>query len=98
MIFDQIFKKLMAKVSFQMSDVQHKEWFIATLLPHIQTLLMQHKLVLRIEALEIEMKLEASLVGDTRLRMMKIHLHLDNITVQLQDIKRGKEVQEEAGV
>ena len=33
--FDQLFKTLMAKVSFQMSDVQHKEWFIFVLLPHI---------------------------------------------------------------
>ena len=33
--FDQRFKTLMAKVSFQMSDVQHKECFIATLLPHL---------------------------------------------------------------
>ena len=38
--FDQWFKTLMAKVSFQMSDVQHKEWFIATLLPHIRGPLM----------------------------------------------------------
>ena len=33
--FDQRFKTLTAKVSFQMSDVQHKEWFIVALLPHI---------------------------------------------------------------
>ena len=33
--FNQRFKTLMAKVSFQMSEVQHKEWFIATLLPDI---------------------------------------------------------------
>ena len=33
--FDQWFNTLMAKVSFQMSYVQHKEWFITTLLPHI---------------------------------------------------------------
>ena len=33
--FDQQFKTLMAKVSFQMSYVQHKEWFIVALLPHI---------------------------------------------------------------
>ena len=33
--FDQRFKTLMAKVIFQMSDVQHKEWFTAMLLPHI---------------------------------------------------------------
>ena len=39
--FDQRFKTLMARVSFEMSDIQHKEWFIATLLTHIILLLMQ---------------------------------------------------------
>ena len=39
--FDQSFKTLMDKVSFQMFDVQHKEWFIVALLPHIQGSLMQ---------------------------------------------------------
>ena len=33
--FDQRLKTLMSKVSFPMSNVQHKEWFIAMLLPHI---------------------------------------------------------------
>ena len=47
------------------------------------------------EALEIAMKLEASLVGDTGSGMMKIQSQLANLIVQLQDIKRGKEVQEE---
>ena len=42
--FDQWFKTLMAKVSFQMSDVQHKEWFIVVLLPHIQGPLMQQNI------------------------------------------------------
>ena len=60
----------MAKVSFQMSDVQHKEWFIVTLLPHIRTLLMKQKIVSQIEALEMTMKLEASPVGDTGSIMM----------------------------
>ena len=33
--FDQWFRTSMDKVSFQMSYVQHKEWFIYVLLPHI---------------------------------------------------------------
>ena len=33
--FDQGIKTLMARVSFQMSDVQYNEWFIAMLVPHI---------------------------------------------------------------
>ena len=63
--FDQRFKNFMAKVIFQMSDVQHKEWFIATMLPHICIPLMQHKIVSQIKALELVMKLEASQVGET---------------------------------
>ena len=56
---------------------------------------MQQKLVSQIEALEIAMKLESSSVGDTGSRMIQIESQLANLTVQLQDIKRGKEVQEE---
>ena len=33
--FDQRFKMLMALVSFDMSDVLHKEWFITAMVPHI---------------------------------------------------------------
>ena len=79
--FDQRFKTLMAKLSFQMSDVEHKEWFIAALLPHIRTSLMQQKLVSLIEALEIAMKLEALPVGDTGLGMMQIQSQMANLTV-----------------
>ena len=70
--FDERFKTLMAKVSFQMSDVQHKEWFIASLLPHIRTPLIQQKLVSSTKDLEIAMKLAASLVGDNGSGMMQI--------------------------
>ena len=40
------------------------------------------------------MKLEASPIGDIVLGMMQIQSQLANIMVQLEDIKRGKEVQE----
>ena len=33
--FDQRFKTLMARVSFEMSDIQHKEWFMEALVLHI---------------------------------------------------------------
>ena len=62
--FDPQFKTLMAKVSFQMSDLQHKEWFISVLLPHIQGPLMQQNIESQTEALELAMKLEAFPIGD----------------------------------
>ena len=43
--FDQQFKTLMARVNFQMSDVQHKEWFIVALVLHIRKPLMQQNIV-----------------------------------------------------
>ena len=41
------------------------------------------------------MKLEASLVEETGVGMMQIQSQLSNLTLQLQDIKKGKEIQEE---
>ena len=55
---------------------------------------MQHNIVSQIEDMEIAMKLESSVVGDTDLGIMQIRSQLDNLIVQLQDIKRGKKVQE----
>ena len=62
--FDQRFKVLLDQVSFTIGPGQHKEWFIAALLPYIRTPLMQQKVVDQKEALDIAMKLETTLVGD----------------------------------
>ena len=55
---------------------------------------MQQKIVLQTEALELAMKLESTPVGETSAGMMQIQSQLSNLTLQLQDIKKGKEVQE----
>ena len=39
--FDQRFKVLLDQVSFTIGPAQHKEWFIAALLPHLRTPFMQ---------------------------------------------------------
>ena len=44
---------------------QHKEWFIAVLLPHLRIPLLQQNITTQAEALEIVMKLEDSPIGDT---------------------------------
>ena len=62
----------MAKVIFYMYDVQHKEWFIVLLLPHIRVPLTHQNIMSQFEALEISLKLEASLVGQTRVGMVHI--------------------------
>ena len=81
--FDQRFKTLMAQVSFQMSDFQHKEWFIAAPVPHIWKSLMQQKIATKSEALETVMKLEASPIGESAVKMNQIQVELTYLTLQL---------------
>ena len=74
-----------------MSDVQHKEWFIAALVSRIRQSLMQQNIATQSEALEIMMKLEASPIGETAGGMNQIQAQLATLTLQLQDIKKEKE-------
>ena len=62
----------MAKVSFQMLDVQHKEWFIVVLLLHIRGLLMQQNIESQTETLKLAMKFEVSSIGDGVAGMLQI--------------------------
>ena len=55
-----------------MSDVQHKEWFIIVLVPHIWQPLMHQNIATQSKDLEIEMKLEASPIGEIAIGMNKI--------------------------
>ena len=51
---------------------------------------MQQKITMHTEALELSMKLEASPIGDGVVGMIQIQSQLANLTIQLQDMKRGK--------
>ena len=55
--FDQRFKTLMERVNFEMSNIQHKEWFVVAVISHIRLSLMQQKIVKQSEALENAMKI-----------------------------------------
>ena len=90
--FDQKFKALIDQVSFEFVPEQHKEWFFTALLSHIILPLMQQKIHTQDEELEMEMKLEASPLAETSAGMTNLQNQLDNLTLQLNEIKKGKEV------
>ena len=92
--FDQRFKVLLDQVSFTIGPVQHKEWFIAALLLHIWTPLMQQKVADQQEALEIAMKLETAPVEDNS-GIAQIQAQLVEMALELRDIKKGKSIHEE---
>ena len=56
--------------------------------------LMQQNIATQTEALEIAMKLEASPVSKTKVGMNQIQSQLENMAIQLQDIKMGKDIHE----
>lgn len=95
MEFYQRFKVLLDWVSFDIALRKHKEWFIVSLLPHIRLPLTQQKIETQAKALELVMKIEASPIGDTNASMQQIQIQLANLTLQLQDLKKSKEVREE---
>jgi hypothetical protein len=94
--FDQKFKVLMDRFTFQIPDAEHREWFIARLLPHVRIPLTQQKVATQFEALEIAMKLEATTPAiDSNLGMAILQSKLEVLTIQLQDLAKGKEKRQE---
>ena len=63
---------LIDQVIFAIDVQQHKEWFIVVVLPRIRWSLMQQKVASQAEALEIMMKLDASLIFETSAGMVQI--------------------------
>ena len=88
--FDKKFKALIDQVSFEFELEQHKEWFIAALLPHIRLPLMQQKIQTQDDALEMVMKLEASPLAETSTGMTNPQNKLANLTLQMHEIRKGK--------
>jgi len=81
----------MDRLTFQIPSQQHKEWFIATLLPHIKLPMVQQKLASPAEALEETTRMEASLVGESSTGMAQVQSQLATLTLHLQDISKMKE-------
>jgi len=91
--FDKIFNDVMGRIACQIPDKQHREWVIVGLLPHICGPQIQQKFASQSEALEITMKLEASLVGDNG-GMVQLQTQLDALTYKLEKITKRKEKRE----
>ena len=70
--FDQRFKTLMERDNFDMSDIQHKKWFIREFLTPIRLQLMQQKIATQSGVLEISIKVEASPNGENAVDINQI--------------------------
>lgn len=54
---DHRLKCKIREANMNLTDGQHREWFVASLLPHLRVALSQQKITNQAEALEIAMRL-----------------------------------------
>jgi len=64
---DQRLKCVIREANMQLTDGQHREWFIALLLSHLRISLSQQKIGTQAEALQITMRLHATPIEDATL-------------------------------
>jgi hypothetical protein len=88
--FDQRFKTLTGRLTFQILDEKNKEWFIISLLPHIRVPLMKQKIASQDEVLDIAMNLESSPMGESISRMSQILRQITSLSLQVEDMKKEK--------
>jgi hypothetical protein len=88
--FDQRFKTLTCHLHFHIPDEQNKEWFIASLLPHIRVPLMQQKIASQAETLEIALKLKSTPMAESSSGMSQILSQLTILSLQVKYMKKDK--------
>lgn len=54
---DQRLKCTIHEANMNLADGQHREWFVASLLPHLRSALSQQKITTQAEALQIAIRL-----------------------------------------
>ena len=96
--FDQRLKCKIRQANMKISYTQHRDWFIASLLPHLRIALSQQKIATQAEALEIMMRLHTSPIQDTNLGVQHIHSQLASIHLELQILKKESETKPEVHV
>jgi len=87
---DQRLKCVIREANMQITDGQHCEWFIASLLPHLRISLSQQKIGTQAEALEIMMRLHATPMKDATLGVQQIHSQLQSLCLELKILKKDK--------
>ena len=70
---DQRLKCTIREANMNLTDGQHHEWFVASLVPHLRVALSQQKIGTQAEALEIAMRLHKTPMQDANMGVQQIH-------------------------
>ena len=70
---DERLKCTIREANMNLMDGKHREWFMASLLPHLRVALSQQNITTQAEALEIAIRLHETPMQDPSLGVQKIH-------------------------
>lgn len=91
---DQRLKNTIRKANMTLKDTQHWAWFVASLTPHLRTVLSQKNISTQAEELEIAMRLHETPIHDLGLGVF--HVQLQNLCLEMQSLKQERVPQLEA--
>lgn len=91
--FDQSLKFLIRHANMTIMDDQHKDWYVASLLPHPRFPLSQQKIGTQVEVVEIMMRLESLPIKDMNVGVQHIQSQLEILHMELHSLKTRKESQ-----
>lgn len=86
---DQSLKFQIHEANINLTNGQHREWFVVSLLPHPRVALSQQKIGTQEEALKIAMILHKTLIQDVE-RVQNIDAELQNICLEFQSLKKDR--------
>ena len=76
---DKRLKCKICEANMNLTDGQHREWFVDSLLPHLRVALSQQEIMTQAEALEIAIRLHETPMQDPNLGVQQIHAQLQNL-------------------
>lgn len=93
---DQRLKCMIYEANMNLTNGQHHQFFMASILPHLRVALSQQKIGTQDEALEIMMRLYETPIQDDNLGVQQIHTQLQKFFLEMQSLKKHKTAQSQA--
>lgn len=81
---------MIREANMKLMDGKHREWFVASPMPHLRSALLQQKITTQMEASEISMRLHETPMQDPNLGVQQIHMRLKNLCLEMQSLKQDR--------
>lgn len=84
---DQTLKCTIFEANMMLTNGQYREWFVASLTPHLLNALSQKRLTTQVETLEVGMRLDKTLIQDPNQGVQQIRTELKKLCLEMHSLK-----------